>query len=148
MGTEWTMFCASIADVAPLSCERKVSGASHGSRPQTWWWRPKIRATAKLKEFCRAMLAHRTHQTVDGYQQAKQVAARAVQVLLGLGGVWGSHGERLFLNLKQIPTKCQCIRRGKHCSANTLCNSGVTPSTEEVKAGHSEEDSAKLKTVV
>lgn len=36
--SKWTMFPASITDVAALSCESKLSGARHGGKSWTWWF--------------------------------------------------------------------------------------------------------------
>ncbi len=77
--SEWTMFSASIVDVAIRSCGCKASGACHGGNTRTRWWTPEVRDAVKLKkEYYRAWFACGAPEAADGDRQAKRAAARVV----------------------------------------------------------------------
>lgn len=111
------------------------------------------------------MLAQRTLQTIDVYRQAKQVAARALRE--AKIRVWEEFGEAMKKDYRSALKRFWHLRRGKQFSANTLYSAGrdlltctenivgrwkehfeellnsiVTPFTEEVETGDSEENSA------
>lgn len=122
-------FSASIADAAALSCGCKVSHTSHGGRPRTWWWTPEVREGVELKkEFYQAILAHRTPQIVNRYQ-------RPSSLQLGLSGKQkptsgrssGKPWRKTQSALKRFWQTVQCLRRGKQCSANSLCSAERDP---------------------
>uniref|UniRef100_A0A3B5A9Z5 Protein kinase domain-containing protein n=1 Tax=Stegastes partitus TaxID=144197 RepID=A0A3B5A9Z5_9TELE len=50
MESEWSMFKASIAEVAVRSCGQKVTGACRGCNPKTRWWTLAVREAVRLKK--------------------------------------------------------------------------------------------------
>ncbi|KAI3369654.1 hypothetical protein L3Q82_025366 [Scortum barcoo] len=104
-----------------------VSGACRGSNPRTRWWTPEVRDAIRLKkESYRTMLACGTPDAVDGYQQAKQAAARAV--LEAKTQVWEEFGEAMEEDYQSASKKfwqtVRHLRRGKQYSANTVYSAG------------------------
>ncbi|KAI3351146.1 hypothetical protein L3Q82_005608 [Scortum barcoo] len=126
--SEWTMFSAFIVtqrDNLKL-WGRKVSGACRGGgnpHPRTRWWTPEVRDAVRLKkESYQAMLACWNPNTVDGYWQSKQAAARTV--LEPKTRVWEEFGEAMEEDFQSASKKfwqtVRCLRRGKQYSANTV----------------------------
>ncbi|KAI3375714.1 hypothetical protein L3Q82_004019 [Scortum barcoo] len=116
-----------LSTQAVRSCGRKVSGACRGGNPRTRWWTPEVRDAVRLKkESYRAMLACGTPDAVDGYQQAKQAAARTV--LEAKTRVWEEFGEAMEEDYRSASKRFwQTVRRlrsGKQYSANTVYSAG------------------------
>nr|XP_054599407.1 uncharacterized protein LOC129163984 isoform X1 [Nothobranchius furzeri] len=77
--SEWTLFHASIVEVADRSCGRRIVGACRGGNPRTRWWTLAVRDAVKLKkESYQVFLACGTPEAADGYRQSKWNAARVV----------------------------------------------------------------------
>ena len=124
---EWTMFSASIVDVAVRSCGRKFSGACHGGNPRTWWWTLEVRDAVKMKkESYRAWLAQGTPETAKEYRQAKRAAALAVTE--AKTQAWEKLGEAMEEDYQSASKKfwqnIRHLRRGKQPSINTVYGGG------------------------
>ncbi|TWW74365.1 R2 Retrovirus-related Pol polyprotein from type I retrotransposable element [Takifugu flavidus] len=120
--SEWTMFRASIVEVADRCCGRKVVGACRGGNTQTRWWTPAVRDAVKLKESYRALLACGTPEAADGYRHAKRSAATAVAE--AKTRAWEEFGEAMENDFqtasKRFWTTIRHLRRGKQCTLNTV----------------------------
>jgi len=66
-------------------------------------------------------------ETADGYREARRTTASAV------GGVWGGHGERLSVGLKEVLANRR-IRKGKQGLAQAVLSLGgeLLTQTEEI----------------
>ncbi|TWW78160.1 R2DM Retrovirus-related Pol polyprotein from type II retrotransposable element [Takifugu flavidus] len=126
--SEWTMFHASIVEVADRCCGRKVVGAYQGGNAQTRWWTPVVRDAVRLKkESYWALLACGTPEAADRYWQAKRSAATAVAE--ATTQAWEEFGEEEFGEAmendfrtasKRFWTTIQRLRRGKQCTVNAV----------------------------
>ncbi|TWW81631.1 hypothetical protein D4764_01G0014460 [Takifugu flavidus] len=84
--SEWTMFRASIVEVADRCCGRKVVGACRGGNARTRWWTPVVRDAVRLKkESYWALLACGTPEAADRFwttiwhpRKGKQCTVNAV----------------------------------------------------------------------
>ncbi|KAI3375226.1 hypothetical protein L3Q82_021728 [Scortum barcoo] len=165
------MFSASIVDGG--SSKLWTQGLwclSWRQLPRTRWWTPEVRDAVRLKkESYRTILACGTPDAVDGYQQAKQAAAR--MVLEAKTRVWEEFGEAMEEDYRSASKRfwqtVRRLRRGKQYSANTVYSAGGElltstgdivgwwkkyfedllnptdlPSNEEAEAGVSEVDSS------
>ncbi|KAL0200215.1 hypothetical protein M9458_003402, partial [Cirrhinus mrigala] len=125
--SEWTMFSASIVNVAVRSCGCRVSGASRGGNPRTRWWTSEVRDGVRLKkESYRAWLVRGTPEAAEGYRCAKRTAARVV--VEAKTRVWEEIGEAVEKDyrsaLKRFWQTVRRLRRGKQCPANTVYSGG------------------------
>ncbi|TWW80939.1 hypothetical protein D4764_01G0007540 [Takifugu flavidus] len=121
--SEWTMFRASIVEVADRCCGRKVVGACRGGNARTRWWTPAVRDAVKLKkESYRALLACGTPEAADRYRQAKRSAATAVAE--AKTRAWEEFGEAMENDFrtasKRFWTTIRRLRKGKQCTVNTV----------------------------
>ncbi|TWW56339.1 Plexin-A1 Semaphorin receptor NOV, partial [Takifugu flavidus] len=121
--SEWTMFCASIVEVADQCCGRKVVGACRGGNARTCWWTPAVRDAVRLKkESYQAFLACGTPEAADRYRQARQSAATAVaEAKTRAGEEFAGALENDFRTAsKRFWTTSQRLRKGKQCTVNTV----------------------------
>ncbi|KAI3371455.1 hypothetical protein L3Q82_024056 [Scortum barcoo] len=80
MESEWALFCATIVEVAAMSCGRRAAGASRKRQP------PNLLVDTKGEGGCQAA----TPEAADhGYRQAKRYAARAAVTEAKTSGVGG-----------------------------------------------------------
>lgn len=68
---KWIMFSASIIIIIALSCGCKVTGASCGGRPLTWWWTLEVRDAVELQKVCRSMMAGGKNSSLGGVQESQ-----------------------------------------------------------------------------
>ncbi|KAI3374782.1 hypothetical protein L3Q82_021332 [Scortum barcoo] len=145
--SEWTMFSASIVDMAVRSCGRKVSGACRGGNPRTRWWTPELTGTGRPSKL----------QPGRSWRQKLRVWEEFGEVM---EEDYRSASKRFWQTVRRL-------RRGKQYSANTVYSAGGElltstgdivgrwkkyfedllnptdlPSNEEAEAGVSEVDSS------
>ncbi|TWW78262.1 hypothetical protein D4764_11G0003830 [Takifugu flavidus] len=120
--SEWTMFRASIVEVADWCCGCKVVGACCGGNARTRWTPAVKDAVGLKKDSNRALLACGTPEAADRYRQAKRSTATAVGK--AKTRAWEEFGEAMENNLrtasKRFWTTIRCLRKGKQCTVNTV----------------------------
>jgi len=95
MQSKWTMFKASIVEVADRSCGQKVIGACRGGNQRNRWWTPGVREAVKLKkEAFRPWLAQGSPEAADMYRQKGCSYGSRGCKIPGMGGVQGGVATR------------------------------------------------------